>query len=252
MSRSTLRCRAIPVCATATLLLLAACGDDDAAVARVSFTQPTDDATVAGGVHLEMAAEGITIEEAGDVHDDAGHLHVIADAGCVAPGDAVARDADHVHFGGGQAEGTIYLEPGTHELCLQAGDGAHTALDATDTATVTVAVTSVEEWCGVVGEVEELFDSTDAADEPFETKQIGYENIRRLFAQLSAGVTHLDADIREAVQADIDFGTSIATAFSEAADLAAAEAALAQIDQDPLVADGVQAVSETCDVDLGG
>jgi hypothetical protein len=29
-----------------------------------------------------------------------------------------ARDADHVHFGGGQSEGTIYLEPGVHELCL--------------------------------------------------------------------------------------------------------------------------------------
>jgi Domain of unknown function (DUF4399) len=234
------------------LLLLAACGDDEPDVARVSFTQPPDQATVAGGVVVEMTAEGITIEEAGEVHNDAGHFHVIADDGCVTPGQAVTRDADHVHFGGGQAEGTIYLEPGAHELCLQAGDGAHTALDATDTLTVTVDIASVEQWCAVVGEVENLFDAVDASDDPFEVKQVGYENIRRLFAQLTAGAPHLDGDVREAVQADIAFGSSIATAFIEATDLADAEAALAQIDQDPLVAEGVQAVSDTCDVDLGG
>jgi hypothetical protein len=233
------------------ILLLAACGDDQTDIARVSFTQPAHDTTVAGGLHLDMRAEGITIEEAGKVHDNAGHFHVIADDGCVAPGEAMTRDADHVHFGAGQAEGTIYLEPGTHELCLQAGDGSHTALDATDTVAVTVAILSVEQWCAVVGELEDLFDTTDASDDPFEIKQIGYENVRRLFAQLSDGVPHLNADIRNAVQADIEFGNSIATAFTEATDVAASEAALAQIDQDPLVVEGVEAVSETCDVDVG-
>ena len=252
MPRSPLTFRAVALCVTPMILLPAACGDDETATARVSFTQPADDTTVAGGLHLEMSAEGITIEEAGEVHENAGHFRVIADDGCVAPGEAVTRDADHVHFGGGQAEGTIYLEPGSHELCLQAGDGAHIALDATDTVTVTVDITGVEQWCAVVGELEDLFDTIDASNDPFEIKQLGYENVRRLFTQLSAGVPHLDADIREAVQADIEFGDSIATAFIEAADVAAAEAALAPIDQDPLVVEGVEAVSETCDVDLGG
>jgi Domain of unknown function (DUF4399) len=252
MPQSPLTFRAVALCVPPLILLLATCGDDEAEIGRVWFTQPADDTTVAGGLHLEMSAEGITIEEAGEVHNNAGHFHVIADDGCVAPGQALTRNADHVHFGGGQAEGTIYLDPGTHELCLQAGDGAHTALDTTDTVTVTVAITSVGQWCAVVGELEELFDTIDASDEPFEIKQFGYENVRRLFTQLSDGVPHLDADIREAVQSDIAFGNSIATAFIEATDVAAAEAALAQIDQDPLVVEGVEAVSETCDVDLGG
>jgi hypothetical protein len=250
--RTTLTLRAVSLRVTPMILLLGACGDDQTDIARVSFTQPADDTTVAGGLHLEMRADGITIEEAGEVHNNAGQFHVVADDGCVAPGETVTRDADHVHFGGGQAEGTIYLEPGTHELCLQAGDGAHIALDATDTVSITVAITSVEQWCAVVGELEDLFDTIDASDDPFEVKRLGYENVRRLFAQLADGVPHLDADIREAVQADIEFGNSIATAFTEATDVAAAEAALAQIDQDPLVVEGVEAVSETCDVDLGG
>ncbi len=251
MPRSPFRFRAA-VFVTPMILLLAACGDEQTDGARVSFTQPADGATVAGGLAVEMSAEGITIEEAGEVHGNAGHFHVIADHGCVAPGETVTRDADHVHFGGGQAEGTIYLEPGTHELCLQPGDGAHAALDATDTVTVTIDITGAEQWCAVVGELEDLFDSVDASDDPFEVKQLGYENVQRLFAQLSAGVSHLDADIREAIQADIAFGSSIATAFIEASDLAAADAALLQIQQDPLVVEGVAAVNETCDVDLGG
>lgn len=48
------------------------------------------------------------------------------------------RDTDYVHFGRGQSDGTVYLEAGTHELCLQVGDGTHVALDVTDTVTVEV------------------------------------------------------------------------------------------------------------------
>jgi Domain of unknown function (DUF4399) len=240
----------------AALLALAlpiiACADDNADTAHVSLSEPTDGATLAGGVPLRMVADGIDIEEAGEVRDGAGHFHLIADAGCVSPGTTIPRDVDHVHFGAGQSEGTIYLEPGTHELCLQAGDGAHAALDATDTVTITVDITSVEQWCAVVEEVGDLFEAVDTADEPFDVKQLGYQNVRRLFAQLAAGTTHLEADIRDGVEADLRFGDSIANAFVEAADPAAAEAAVAQIEQDPLVADGVASVSETCDVDLGG
>jgi hypothetical protein len=112
--------------------------------------------------------------------------------------------------------------------------------------------TSVEQWCAVVGDVEDLFDTIDTSHDPFEIKQLGYDNGRQLFAQLSAGLPHLDAAIHEAVQADIEVGNSIAIAFVDATDPAAAAAALAQIDQDPLVVDGVEAVSETCDVDLEG
>ncbi len=141
--------RALAVVAAATLLA-AACGDDDddvgsgatttaeAGEPSVAFVAPTDGASVSNPVVVEFAAEGFTLEPAGEVHEGAGHLHVMVDVPCLAPGETIPRDAQHVHFGKGQTEGTIDMEAGEHTLCLQAGDGTHTALDLTDEITITV------------------------------------------------------------------------------------------------------------------
>jgi hypothetical protein len=50
---------AIAIC----LAVLASCGSDDGAT--VTLESPADGATLAGGVPVEMSADGITIEEAG-------------------------------------------------------------------------------------------------------------------------------------------------------------------------------------------
>lgn len=63
--------RSLALVATLTLTGgLASCGSDDGATA--SFTAPADGAKVAAGVDVELTVEGITIEEAGEVHDGAG------------------------------------------------------------------------------------------------------------------------------------------------------------------------------------
>jgi hypothetical protein len=145
---------------------IGACAPDgpDGTAASASFAVPADGDRVAGGVAVDMLADHIKIEKAGDVHVRAGHFHVIADARCVDPGDAIVEDVDHVHFGKGQTTGTVYLGPGTHELCLQVGDGVHEALDVTDTVTVEVGVTDQDEWCAVVAEVDRA--AADAALAP--------------------------------------------------------------------------------------
>lgn len=104
----------------------------------VSFGSPANNATVASPVHLVMEAENFTIEPAGDIHDGAGHLHVMIDTGCIPAGQVVPNDDNHRHFGQGQTETDLELPAGTHTLCLQAADGAHTALDLTHTITITV------------------------------------------------------------------------------------------------------------------
>ena len=106
-------------------LVIAACGDDDTVGPTAAFAEPADSAAVHGAVQLAMTADGITIEEAGDARAGAGHFHVIADAGCLEAGTAIGKDADHVHFGGGQTETTIELAPGTHTLQLLLGDWKH-------------------------------------------------------------------------------------------------------------------------------
>jgi hypothetical protein len=247
-------------------LLAAACGDDDDASpsgttsttgtddgVSVSFTEPSDGDHVAGAVHVVMSATGITIEPAGEVHEGAGHFHVIADDGCVDPGAAVAKDLDHVHFGKGTSEGTIYLGPGEHELCLQPGNGEHVALDETDTVSITVGVESREDWCGVIGEVDELFTTTDTSSDEFAVKQAAYGGIVRLIAQLTAGLEHVDEDVREAVGAALQQGSEIAQTFVDAADGAAAGAALRAkygetgAQPDPVASEWIR---DNCDVDI--
>jgi hypothetical protein len=222
-----------PAVAAAALIVgggtVAASSDDEPEEAAVAFTSPADGATIAGSVPLAMTADGITIEAAGDVYSGAGHFHVIADAGCVASGDSITRDADHVHFGGGQDAGLIYLEPGTHELCLQVGDGIHTALDITDTVMVDVGVTNLDEWCAVIDEVDELFEATDTSDDEFAVRQVDYENIRRLIAQLVDGLDHVPTAARVDVDTSLGFATDIVTALITAADETTAEEAVESV-----------------------
>lgn len=133
------------------LLLAASCSGG----ASVSIASPDDGATVESPFTVVMEAEGFTIEPAGDVRDGAGHFHLMVNTGCMSPGEVIPEDADHLHFGDGATQTHLDLPAGEHSLCLQAGDGAHTALELTDEITVTVIerggeATGTEEWKGTL------------------------------------------------------------------------------------------------------
>jgi hypothetical protein len=191
--------------------------------AAVELTAPADFDHVAGAVPLTMSASGITIEPAGESHEGAGHFHVIADAGCLPEGESIIKDPDHVHFGQGQSEGVIYLEPGRHELCLQVGDGIHLALGVTDTVTIDVGINSTEEWCTVVEQLDDMFLATDTSDDEFSVKQLGYANIGRLIAQLQDGLEYVDPAVREDLDASLVFVASLVDAMVAAPDAATAD-----------------------------
>ena len=131
----------------ALAVVAAACGKDnditptagpDGKAASVAFASPADGDSVSNPVAVSFVTHGFTLEPAGVVHADAGHLHVMIDVPCMTPGQVIPKDAHHVHFGKGQDKGSLDLEAGKHTLCLQAGDGEHKALGLTDTITVTV------------------------------------------------------------------------------------------------------------------
>lgn len=139
-------------------LVLAACGNDNGSEATdttaatevtdttaasvqpsVEITAPADGAQVTSPVTVEMAATGVVIEPAGEVREGAGHFHVMVDVGCVTPGETIPGDVEgYNHYGQAQTTAELDLTPGEHTLCLQLGDGAHTALGLADTITVTV------------------------------------------------------------------------------------------------------------------
>lgn len=238
--------------ATCAFLLLTGCGDDEPG-GSVSLVSPSDGDTVAGSVELVMAADGITIEEAGEVNDGAGHFHVIADAGCLDAGSAIGKDADHVHFGGGQSDGVIHLGPGEHGLCLQIGDGVHSALDITDTISIAVAISDQDEWCLVMDELDQLIESLDVSEDDFASQQVGWENTDRLAAQLLAGIEHVDAAAAEDVATALGLASDMAAAVTEASDADTAMAAVntvfeASVDLDEFP--GQTWIKDTCGIDL--
>lgn len=109
--------------------------------ASVSLSVPTAEGL--DGLYTPLMAtfeaENFTVEPSGEVNEGAGHFHLMVDVGQVDPGETIPSDDQHLHYGDGSARDVLDLEPGEHELTLQMGDGAHTALPLTDTATVTVA-----------------------------------------------------------------------------------------------------------------
>ena len=75
-------------------------------------------------------AKGVAIKPAGDTTPDSGHHHLLIDGKELPPLDApIPNDATHKHYGKGQTEDTIHLEPGTHTLQLDLGDAAHRQFD---------------------------------------------------------------------------------------------------------------------------
>lgn len=109
----------------------------------VRFVTPVDGATVPPRFDVEMAAEGLVIEPAGEIHEGAGHFHILVDTDFVAAGKLIPFDEQHLHFGKGQLTTTLELAPGVHVLRLQAANGAHVALEGPQyRAQITVTVES--------------------------------------------------------------------------------------------------------------
>jgi hypothetical protein len=70
------------------------------------------------------------VAPAGVAHENTGHHHLLVDVKELpAAGQPIAKDAQHVHFGGGQTETTLKLPPGTHTLQLELGDANHIPFD---------------------------------------------------------------------------------------------------------------------------
>lgn len=98
--------------------------------ARVFFIEPKDGATVGREVHVKFGVEGLVVKPAGDATPESGHHHLLIDAKELPPLDApIPNDATHKHYGKGQTEDTITLEPGTHTLQLDFADLKHVQFD---------------------------------------------------------------------------------------------------------------------------
>ncbi len=98
--------------------------------AEVFFIAPADGATVGQNVRVEFGVRGITVAPAASAAPGTGHHHLLIDQKDLPPGDLpIPNDATHKHYGKGQTEDTIHLEPGDHTLQLDFADAQHVQFD---------------------------------------------------------------------------------------------------------------------------
>jgi len=106
----------------------------------VSFEELKDGATVSSPFKVEMEVEGMKVHKAGDPISGTGHFHIIIDGTCVNKGEAVAKNATHLHYGKGQDEADLSLAAGAHTLSLQFADGHHISYGADWCKTIRITV----------------------------------------------------------------------------------------------------------------
>jgi hypothetical protein len=100
------------------------------AAARVFLVAPADGASVGQELKVVFGASGIAVAAATDPSPGSGHHHLLIDQTELPPLDApIPNDATHKHYGKGQTEDTIHLEPGTHTLQLDFADARHLQFD---------------------------------------------------------------------------------------------------------------------------
>lgn len=99
------------------------------AAAKVSFVELRDNARVPGKLLVRFAVTGMEIAPANTPRRNAGHHHLLIDAGLPPLGQPIPSDFNHLHFGGGQTEAEILLSPGRHTLQLLFADHDHVPHD---------------------------------------------------------------------------------------------------------------------------
>lgn len=121
---------------TILMFTLLACGRADG----VYFENLEDGQEVGTSVLVKMGVSGMEIKPAGEIVKGTGHHHIIIDGGPIKTGEVVPADKTHIHFGKGQTETTLELEPGQYTLTLQFANGVHQSYGPDWSKTITITV----------------------------------------------------------------------------------------------------------------
>jgi hypothetical protein len=125
-----------------TAMLVNLAGASATSEAKVYFISPQNGDIVTSPVTVKFGLAGMGVAPAGIDREGTGHHHLLIDVDTLPdPSLPVPADDHHRHFGGGQTETTIELQPGDHSLQLLLGDWMHVPHDpplTSDKITITV------------------------------------------------------------------------------------------------------------------
>ena len=105
------------------------------------FIEPADGATVPSPFKVSFGLHGMGVAPAGVQKPDTGHHHLLINSPETDLGMPLPKNDQVRHFGGGQTETMLTLEPGSYTLQLVLGDYAHIPHDPpvmSETITITV------------------------------------------------------------------------------------------------------------------
>ena len=98
---------------------------NDVFTKKVYFKWPKDGSTVASPVFIDMGIEGMIVEPAGVVKDGYGHHHILINQSYWPEGQVIPTSDSTLHYGLGQTDASIELDPGKYLISLQFADGVH-------------------------------------------------------------------------------------------------------------------------------
>ena len=117
--------------------LLVGCGGGSPGV---SFENIKDGDRLKAPFILEMGVSGMKVAPAGKVVEGEGHHHLLINQSHWPLGSVIPATDTTIHYGKGQTEVEVDLEPGNYILSLQFADGVHASYGQEMAASVNVVV----------------------------------------------------------------------------------------------------------------
>ncbi len=106
----------------------------------VDFIQPKDGDTVEPTFMAKFAVTGMQVVPSGEIKPGTGHHHLLINAVNIEKNVVIPNDNQHKHYGKGQTEVEVFLQPGKYKLTLQFADGAHKSYGEAYRKTIYVTV----------------------------------------------------------------------------------------------------------------
>ena len=91
----------------------------------VEFLNLKNGDTISCPFTVKFKVSGMNISPAGELKESSGHHHLLINQTYIDKGNTIPADQNHLHFGKGQTETELNLDPGLYSLTLQFADGYH-------------------------------------------------------------------------------------------------------------------------------